>query len=942
MTNHGRRRMHRALTGISMIALSWGLAVSAQAQTPSANEARTDVAARAGMLLTGRVSDPSDSGLPGARVYIPSLRVEATTNLSGEFSIPVATAEAVEVEISYLGRPTLRRALSAADRAGPVSFVMPHEGHGVDELIVTASILDNTARSLNQQRQSDSLITVLSADAIGRFPDPNIAEAMQRVSGVGIQRDQGEGRYVNVRGAPAEFSAISVDGVALAAVDPTTRAVDLDTIPSDIVSNIKVSKTLLPSQSADSISGAIDITPRSAFDSRGFALNASAGASHNDFGGNDMRGSLAVSQLFGADQQFGVLLSGSYSKTNRKPENVENVWEVVDRPEGGEVFGVTETLFKDYDTKRERLGLTGALEWRPNDSHRTYLRGTYSRFEDDEYRNQFGILWTEGALQRGATDTTGTYTNTRIEKQSRHRIQRNEIMTLNAGGESRFGEAVLDYSAAYTSSKQTYPRRDELLWRSSLRPTISYDFANPDQPSYSLFTTREHLNEAAYAFRENAYRANTTDNEEYSLNAKVTFPVEFAGQAANLSFGGAWRDREITADEERLRDRRASANPGVTMASMLTNQASTNYAYDLGRKFDRNAVDQYFDRTKAASERRMPQSITADYEASESILGVFGMAEMDIGATKVITGLRLEKTDFEASAPTYNENTGAISIARAKNDYTSWFPNLTVRHAFTPNLIGRAALSRGINRPNFPEVAPRAVENTDGATVRIELGNPNLKPTLANNADLGLEYYLKPLGVLSVHGFYKDLEDYRYTVTRNGVALGQNAILTRPENAPNGKLYGLELDWQQQFTFLPGFLSGFGVFANYTWTEASVTLAQPYAGRSKMPLPGQSKTAYNAALFYEKGPLNLRVSYTKRSDYLSEVNADNADLDIYWEGRGQVDFTGSYQVNSNISVFFEGKNLTNTAGVRYHGSRQRVLEYEKFGYSLFGGIRLKM
>lgn len=606
------------------------------------------------------------------------------------------------------------------------------------------------------------------------------------------------------------------------------------------------------------------------------------------------------------------------------------------------MFGLTETLFKDYDTKRTRLGLTGALEWRPGADHKMFLRGTYSRFNDDEYRNQLGILWTEGALQPGATDSSGTYANTRIEKQSRHRVQRNEIGTVTGGGESRFGEAVLDYNLSYTRSKQTYPRRDELLWRSTARPTISYNFADPSSPTYSLFTTKEHLNEAAFGFRENAYRNNATDNEEKSAAAKMAVPVMFGDAPATITFGGSFRDRDIAANEERLRDRRATATPGVTMASMLTDQASTNYDYQLGRKFDRDLVDAYFDRTKGASERRVPQSITADYEASEKIAGAFAMGEVNFGETNVIAGLRVERTSFDASAPTYNENNGAIGVARASKDYTSWFPNLTVRQAFSPNLIGRFALSRGINRPNFPEAVPRIVENTDGNTVRVTSGNADLQPTLSNNIDAGLEYYLRPLGVLSAHAFYKDLSDYRYTVTRAGTYQGLPALFTRPENAPDGKLYGLELDWQQQFTFLPGLLSGFGVFANYTLTEADVTLAQAYAGRTKLGLPGQSKHTYNASLFYERGPLNLRIAYTHRSDSLSEVNADDTDLDIFWKGRSQVDLTGSYQINSNISAFFEAKNLTNTAGVRYYGDRARVLEYEKFGYSLFAGVRLKL
>ena len=147
------------------------------------------------------------------------------------------------------------------------------------------------------------------------------------------------------------------------------------------------------------------------------------------------------------------------------------------------------------------------------------------------------------------------------------------------------------------------------------------------------------------------------------------------------------------------------------------------------------------------------------------------MAKYVKDGTTLIAGLRVETTDFESSAPSVSR-TGAVTNARGHNSYADVFPNLTLRQAFTPNLILRAALSRAINRPNFPQIAPRVLETSEGNTVRVEYGNPDLKPTLSNNADAGLEYYIRPLGVISVNGFYKDLSDYRYTLTSTGVYNG--------------------------------------------------------------------------------------------------------------------------------------------------------------------------
>ncbi|MDH4746504.1 TonB-dependent receptor [Sphingomonas sp. CBMAI 2297] len=924
-----RRRSSFALAASAMTIALAGIVPSALAQDAAASGRAQ---ANAG-ILSGRVHDENGSPLPGARVVVPELGSETTTDLQGEFVMPVPAQGEVTVRVEYLGRPNASTSVALADRRTVVDITVPRDA--ASDIVVTgASIVDNTARALNQQRQADNTVSIVSADAIGRFPDPNIAEALQRVSGIGIERDQGEGRYINIRGAPMEFSTVSVDGATVAAASPTTRAIDLDTIPSDIVANLEVTKSLLPSQDADAIAGSVNISTRSAFDSKGFRLSASAGASYNDYGGtSDRRASLSVSNRFGADRQFGVLLAGSYSKTDRQLDNVENGWAV---NAAGQVR-LVETLFKDYDTKRERLSLNGALEWRPSPGNRLYARGSFSQFTDDEYRNRLSILWSEGTMAAGSTDTRATFTNTRIEKQIRHRVQRNQIYTGTVGGENLIGRGRIEYSATYSESKQTYPRRDELLFRSSLRPTLSYDFANPDNPSYSLFTTNEHLQSDRYAFRENAYRSNNTLNKEWGFSTKVELPVDLGGQQVLFSLGGRYRDRDVVSDEERFRDRRASTAPSGSLTSFLNDERSANFNYDLGYKIDPGKADAYFDATKGSSERRIPQSITADYRASEKILGMFGMAKAEFGHTTVIAGVRYERTDFQGSAPTVALN-GTVGKANVDTDYGKWFPNLTVRQAFTPELIGRFALSRGINRPNFVDLVPRQLDETDSSMTRITEGNPNLRPTLSNNVDAGLEYYIRPVGLISVNAFYKDLTDYRYTLSRTA----GNIIYVRPENAPDGHLVGIEVNWQQQFTFLPGLLSGFGVFANYTWTDAEIRLSQTFAGRRVMPLPGQSKSSWNAALFYEKGPFNARLSYTKRSDYLNAVDANDPRLDLYWEGRGQLDATASYQVVKQATVFVEAKNLTNSPGVRYYGVRERVYEYEKFGYSIFGGVRIKL
>lgn len=931
------------------------LAMPAHADVDAAASASTAVA---GDVIYGRVTNAAGAPLPGAEVLVRGTSQRAVTNTQGEFTLPTASG-AMVLEVNYLGLPsTSQTVVTTPGEDANVAIVLgAQSATDVADVIVTGVITDGVARSLNQQKNADGTVNVLSADAIGRYPDPNVAESLQRVQGIAIQRDQGEGRYINVRGAPAAFTAVSVDGVAIPAVSPTTRAVDLDTLPSDIVSSVEVSKTLTPAQDADSIAGAVDIKTRSPFDKRRLALSGYAGGSYNDYGGQDYRAGANVSNVFGPDQTFGALVSVSFSETNRRPHNVENGWVLINRNAaqgGGQVWGLENTLFKDYETERTRKAVTGALEWRPSDAIRLWVKGSYAQFRDDEFRNTLNFTYSDGTLQPGSTDTSATFNNARIYKQLRHRTQENDISTLVLGGEQTFGNgAVWDGALSFANSKQTYPHRDELVYRSSAT-TLSYNTADHYQPTYSAFSepTGFYLNANNYSFRENTFRSNTTEQDDVAFKTNLSLPTVIGGREVELKFGAKYSTRDVTADEERFRDRSAAASSGA-LAPLLSDRPSQNYDYNLGFKFDAGLVTDYFDRVRAGSTnpdpaagvRRIPQSITADYTAQEDILAGYGQARFDIGATNVLVGLRVEKTDFEGSA-TSVALSGAQSPVKVDRDQTDFFPNLTLRHSFSDQLVGRFALTRAISRPDYTDIVPRVLETTDSGRTTVTRGNPDLKPTLSNNVDAGLEYYLRPLGVISANAFYKDLSNYRFTLVTDGVPYVTPtttvAQVTEARNARDGHIAGIEFNWQQTFDFLPGWASGFGVFANYTLTDAEIKTSRAFAGRDTFVLPGQSDETYNAALFYEQHGFSARVSYTHRSNFLEAIDATNPGKDLYVEGRGQLDFTASYDFGNGVEVFGEAKNLTDSAGVRYYGVKERTYEYEKFGYNVFLGVRFKL
>jgi TonB-dependent receptor len=793
----------------------------------------------------------------------------------------------------------------------------------LEEITIT-SIRDSAAAAVEQQKNADGVTNVVAGDTVGKLPDSNIAEALQRVSGISIQRDQGEGRYINVRGAPSEFTNITVNGVSLPAPDPFTRAIDLDVVPANIADTLEISKTLLPSQEADSIAGAVNIKTKSAFKKPGLQFNAELGGSYNEFGGtHDERASFSLSNTM-LNDTLGVSLSTSYGKTDRQLDNIETAW-----GRNGSVFAPIESLFKDYDTVRERIAVTGNVEYRPNDDTSVYVNSTWSRYVDDEWRNRLSILYSEGKIVDGATDTKASFTSPRIEKQVRHRIIENHIIANEVGLKQNLSVGKLDASVSMATAKQDYPQRDELLFRSSLRPTISYDYSkNPNEPYISLFDTKEHLVASAYAFRENAYR--DADTNEDTLTAKVDYEVGM------YKFGVLYADSERTTDGSRWRNRLATAAPTTNLAGFLSTNISKNYGYDLGFKLNTELADAYYGVTKALSPPRVEQSLTEDYSVDEKVAAAYGMMKYKADKLNVIAGVRVENTKDVGSAPVYNTVTGRITSQVGEKDYTNVFPNLTVRYDYNDNLVGRFALTRSLARPNFDDIVPRAVESQEGTQLVVTTGNPDLNPTLSNNVDMSVEYYFGDIGLASVSVFYKELKDYNYVLRTNGTYIGNPAILVRPENAPKGEITGVEVSYQQQLD------SGLGVFANYTIADANIDVGRNYAGRSKFPLPGQSDYTGNIAVFYEKGKISARLSYTDRGEFLNEINADDGALDLYWDGRGQLDFTGGYKVNKQTELVIEAKNLTNSAGIRYYGSKSRVYEYEKFGYSIYVGAKYKL
>lgn len=893
--------------------------------------------------IRGEIADPRGQFVSGAIVRLVGTNRETTTDRQGRFRFDGLEAGDYQLTIDYLGYENQQIDAQVSAQGGQfitISLEALQAEEGMERIQVFGG-RGAQARALNAQRAADNITSVVSSDYLGRFPDNNVAESMQRLPGAAIQRDQGEGKYVNVRGAPLEFSNVSIDGVVLPSPDGGTRAIDLDTIPADVISALELTKAITPDMDADAIAGNINIVTQGALDSRGRILRGHVALGENEKGsGNAYRGGLTLGDRIGGRDDLGVLFSVNHSETNRVTDNIEHTWVLQDN--GAYIPETTE--FKDYEVKRIRTGATGRVDFRPSDNTHVYLSHTYSRFEDNEYRDTIEISWDRFTPE--SNSVTGVSGRTTFDNEIRHRTFINRINSTVLGGRHHFDNATLEFSAAYSTASQDYPDRDYLVYRETSRPAMAYDFTDTDLPSFAILDGDNNVVQEdfdfpldSYAFRRYERRFGGSDETEQAYALDLSIPSQWGNAYVTHKVGAKLRLKNKESDEDRIRNGEGVGAPDYADVVIDKRSAPFDGFYNNGLKMQRNFVDLYapiFENEDYLV--RTAASITGDYTAEEDTYAAYAMSKVEWDQTTLLYGVRVEHTRTSGQAAEFDDDTETATPVSASNDYTKVFPSAHLRHELDNGVILRAAYSTGLSRPNFADLVPYfIIEDRASGRGSLDIGNTELNPTYAHNFDLMAEYYIEPLGLISAGVFYKDLSDpifkARSTVTDGPF---EGFTMVRPENGSSGELYGFEVNWQQSLTFLPGAWSGLGFLVNYTYTDSSAEL--PF-GIGSTQLAGTSKHTYNLGLQYDTERFSSQLAYNYRSEYVDAFDTADPSLNVFWDGRGTLDFTASYRVSDNFTVFAEATNLTDSKAVRYQGERSRVYEHEQFGRAYMVGVR---
>ncbi|WP_232492296.1 TonB-dependent receptor [Novosphingobium kaempferiae] len=909
--------------------------------------------------VSGTVSDDTGTrALQSAQVRIVELDRSVQAERDGSFRFADVAPGTYTLEARYVGAEVTTQSVTVP-ATGTVTSDFSLAGIGGADILVVGQIASQSS-ALSRQRAADGVESVLTRDAIGQFPDQNVAESLRRLPGVNILNDQGEGRFVSVRGLDPSLNAASINGVRVPAPEGDTRTVAMDVIPSELIESIEVKKSLTPDMDGDTIGASIEINTTSAFDRKKDLYSVKLEGSYNDYADAlTPKGSVDFSTR--VTDRFGIAGGFSYYRRKFESDNIEGAdWALDDN---GNAYAA-EMQYRDYDVERKRMGGSLSFDWQATDTTKLYARGLYSQFEDREYRGDVIFVLDEAPSRSTATSAEFSSEDGRVEvrRRMKDRFEKQKIKSLTIGGVTEAGPWKAVYSGSWSEASEREngsvdPTRFRARFEEGDDVTVGFDYANPRKPRFSVTgNTDAFYDPESYGFNE-LQQTVLLDARDREYSVKGDISREFATGSGTFTVQAGmkarWRKKSLAQRVDAYDD----YDGDYTLADVLGSQ--TYRIQDILPLPSQRGPTDFFNANRDNFVLNpidtAVESNSADFSVKEDILASYLMGRWDSDTVRIIAGVRVEQTRNDIRAKLtqvveegqeyqgveVEEDTVFVTPNRFIRNYTDWLPSLTIRYEPVRNLVLRFGGFKSLVRPNLSSLAPRFMLNED---LEAETGNPNLKPYRAWNIDASAEWYFGNNAALTAGFFWKSIEDFtveqrsRTPGTIYGVAYDE---LTSFINGDNAKVKGFEVSYSQAFTFLPAPFDGLLVNANYTYTDARGTVLNDgdITDPRSIPLASASKNTFNVVLGYEKGPISLRAAGTYRDKYLDELGS-TPEQDRYVSDQFQLDLSAKYRVMPGVRLFAEWINVTDAPYFAYQnlGGARRLLQYEQYNWTAKFGV----
>ncbi|HEV7969181.1 MAG TPA: TonB-dependent receptor [Candidatus Acidoferrales bacterium] len=961
--------------------------------------------------IAGTVKDSANAVLTGALVELQPIGNRAVSDDQGQFRMADVPAGEYTLTVSYVGlSPFTSTVKVAPGQAASVDAILKIAGV-TEQVVVSAERVVGEAEAINIERTNDDIVQVLPLKVINSLPNTNIADAVGRVPSVSLERDEGEGKYVQIRGTEPRLTNVTINGVNVPAPEGIVRQIKLDSVPADLVERIEVFKTLSANQDADGIGGTVNLVTKVATDIPTYSLGGSGG--YNPIQGGRTLGEFdgTAGHRFGAGNKFGVILGGTWDRNNRGINDLEPTQGVGSGPSGNNVAVVSSEDERSYSYYRTRYGFDSGVDYNITPSTSVYLKGFYSDFHD------YGDVWVytpnSGNTIKSVNGSQITFDNAQdcvaVNQaadlsnpgsnpcspgfyQYRHYIRRpdQQVFSILTGLRADLSSWLVVVEAAgsrgHNIGGQDFPTTNFVA------PTAAYDkagnlvpgsngadlavtLADPLRPKFVALDNSNLYDPTQYALSQTEFTNYIATQVNYQGAVSVARRYTAHSHSGTFEFGLKIRDSSSYQHENDQFYVPSGASP-FTLSQVLGTASNPTY-YDgffkigtqgYGPESDYNKIIQMVVPNLGSGLVLDPvQSTTrsagAFFNADERVYAGYLMNAISIGKWRFNTGVRLEgtSTNFLANQLTANVDASGnalpptVTPVTQSSSYLNAVPELQAQYLIQKDTNIRANFSMAISRPNIGDLVPTTVVDPNASPKSVTLGNPNLKPTRSNNYDLMVEHFFQPLGILQAGFYYKQLSNPIYP-TSVVLTAGPNAgfLQSQSINGPDAYLYGVELDWEQRFSFLPGLANGFGVAANYSYTTSQATFPAGFSGgRTDHPLlQRDAPNTWNVNLTYDKSRYSVRFAVSHNdaniAAYSFQQNSTPNDPilglkgptgDQYFYAHTQLDIQGSIRMYKGLSFFAYGLNLTNEVFGLYQGSPIYPIQREFYKPTVAFGMR---
>jgi iron complex outermembrane receptor protein len=829
------------------------------------------------------------------------------------------------------------------------------------EDIVVTGIRRSLELAAEVKRDSPQIMDVITAEDVGKLPDANVAEALQRVTGVQITRVFGEGQAVSIRGL--QQVRVEVDGRTLLGWssrlsppenDQLGRSSGLDAVPSSLFGRLEVRKTPLASQAEGGLGGTVNLVTPKPFDFKKPTASIRVQGVYSD---NSDKFEPAVTG-FGtttfADGRIGIMLAGEYQKRTSTVQAFERNNFLNRNYTAAGVTTVRQTpvllQYENFVVDRSRIGLNGALQFKVTPEFVVTADALYSKLTTGRYQDFFSFRLptgtnpvTNAVVENGtvvAGNANGTVTTA-------GQIRNEPVQSYLYGLNGRYESNGLTLQADGYYSKSTIDQKIQIITLQAIGAVPgSFDFRTGTIPSLTLAPAFNPAAYSSYAPAGNGVRSNRLLGllEEWTGRLDASYDT---GSGVVLAAGLRYTDlrAQTNAYRSQVTPSRAEIEPYLAVMQ------PGNFLPDIAGNFPRGFLtttptfDFVFNRAQAAQPNPNPNDRSTllpnaqrDYDLSETTLAAYLMVsgEGEIAGLpyRANAGVRIANTRL--SVDTFLNVGNTSTLVTDESRYTSVLPSANITFNVSDNFLVRVSGSQTLQRASVADLAPSLFFNA--ANLSVVGGNADLKPPISTQADLSLEYYTGRTSLISGALFYKSVEDFIATFVTSGVDLeldpfGRELTFSRPENLGSAKIKGFEVGIQQFFDFLPSPLDGFGIIANYTYSDSE--------DNSGFPLVAVSKNSYNLVGLYEKGPFSARLAYNYRDEAVFEFSEGRPS---YIGPRSQLDAQIGFDINKNIAISLQAQNLIpeDSATVEYSNANPIALNSYALSERRFSvGARVK-